>query len=569
MKIKSLLIGMLACSAMVGCTSEDVLEVNNGENKFDGEKAYLAVKIASTNANSRAESDTYEEGEAKEHHVNDARFYFFDANYNAFNIGGTNYKEATPKNTDKDNMKNVEEILETVLVIENYQGTLPKYIVAVLNTDNNLKDESLSLSQLKAKVGDFATYGMVGASQKYTDNKGASQTGDFVMSSSVYADANGAETIAVPLSAENFKTTAEDAKKDDAAVKIYVERVAAKVRVSNFETNGTTTFDVYATDEKGNVTDKVYEFGEETVKAKILGYQVVDYSTHSYLIKDIDPAWTDANLGFAWNDAPWFRSYWAVTTPIAESANQIEDPKYSYNNIKANTAARYCFENTLGTTPTQVIVAAQLQDADGNALEIAEWMGYKYTKTALKDAILSTLTSKLYTLESEKTTDAEGKETTTNKWTSISSTDYIDFKKADDSGAKDYEAEAIFVMPEGKVYGTDINFYTKGSTTPLKEADVVAIFEAIEPAMVWNDGMTYYNATITHLGAAGKSGEIGVVRNHIYDLGINKIAGLGTPVVDGDAAINKTEVVSEKSFVAATINIHSWRLVNNNSVVLK
>lgn len=87
--------------------------------------------------------------------------------------------------------------------------------------------------------------------------------------------------------------------------------------------------------------------------------------------------------------------------------------------------------------------------------------------------------------------------------------------------------------------------------------------------MVWNDGMTYYNATITHLGAAGKSGEIGVVRNHIYDLGISKIAGLGTPVVEGDAAINKTEVVSEKSFVAATINIHSWRLVNNNSVVLK
>ena len=567
MKIKSLLIGMLACSALVGCTSEDVPEVNNGENKFDGEKAYLAVKIASTNANSRAESDTYEEGEAKEHHVNDARFYFFDANYNAFNIGGTNYKEATPGNTNTDDMNKAEEILETVLVIENYQGTLPKYIVAVLNTGNNLKDESLSLSQLKGKVGDFATYGIVGASQKYTDEQDATQAGNFVMSSSVYADANGAETIAVPLSAENFKTNSDEAQ--NAAVKIYVERVAAKVRVSNFGTNGTTTFDVYATDENGNVTNNVYKFGEKTVKAKILGYQVVDYSTHSYLIKDIDPAWTDDNLGFAWNDAPWFRSYWAVTTPIAKGANQIEDPDYSYNNIKANTAARYCFENTLGTTPTQVIVAAQLQDANGKALEIAEWMGYKYTKTALKEAILSTLTSKLYTLESEKTTDAEGKETTTNKWTSISSTDYIDFKKADDSGAKDYEAEAIFVMPKGQEYGTDINFYTKGSTTPLTKADVEAIFEAIEPAMVWNDGMTYYNATITHLGSAGKSGEIGVVRNHIYDLGINKIAGLGTPVVNGDAAINKTEVVSEKSFVAATINIHSWRLVNNNSVVLK
>ena len=557
---------MLACSAMVGCTSEDVPEVNNGENKFDGEKAYLAVKIASTNANSRAEGGAYEKGEAKEHHVSDARFYFFDANYNAFNIGGTNYKEATPGNTNTDDMNKVEEILETVLVIDNYQGTLPKYIVAVLNTANKLGSTSLSLTDLKDQVGDFATYGMVGASQKYTDNKGASQSGDFVMSSSVYADANGAETIAVPLSAENFKTTSDEAQ--NAAVKIYVERVAAKVRVSNFGTNGTTTFDVYATDENGNVTNNVYKFGEKTVKAKILGYQVVDYSTHSYLIKDIDPAWTDADLGFAWNDAPWFRSYWAVTTPIAESANQIEDPNYSYDNIKANTAARYCFENTLGTTPTQVIVAAQLQDAEGEPMEIAEWMGYKYTKTALKEAMLSTLTSKLYTLETETTGEGEAA-VTTKKWTSIESTDYIDFKKANDSGAKDYEAEAIFVMPVGQEYGKDINFYAKGSETPLEKADVEAIFEAIEPAMVWNNGMTYYNATITHLGTAGKSGEIGVVRNHIYDLGINKIAGLGTPVVEGDAAINKTEVVSEKSFVAATINIHSWRLVNNNSVVLK
>ena len=568
MKIKGLLIGMLACTALVGCTNENEPEVNNGNENIGGEKAYLSVKIASANANSRATDGTYEKGSEAEHAVSNARFYFFDANYNAFNIGETNYKEATPSNTNQDNMNNVEEILSTVLVIQDYQGTLPKYIAAVLNTGNNLGTTSLSLTQLKDKVADFATYGIVGASQNYKNDKGATQTGDFVMSSSVYADANGAETVAVPLSADNFKTSAAEAQDDAAAVKIYVERVAAKVRVSNFSESGNTTFDVYATDKDNKVTDEVYKFNDEIVKVQILGYQVVDYSTHSYLIKDIEPTWTNDELGFTWNDAPWFRSYWAVTAPLTSGSNQIEDPDYSYNNIKANTTARYCFENTLGTTPTQVIVAAQLQDKNGDALEIAEWMGFKYTKTALKEAMLSTLTSKLYTLATETTGEGDAA-ITTDKWVSIASTEYIDFDKANDDGAKDYEAEAIFVMPEGKTYGTDVKFYAKGSKTMLTEAEVKAIFEEIEPAMVWNEGMTYYNATITHLGTAGKTGNIGIVRNHIYELGINKIAGLGTPVVDPDEAINKTEVVSEKSYVAAQVNILSWRLVKNSEVVLQ
>ena len=53
MKIKSLLIGMLACSAMVACTNEDA-PVNGENNKFNGEKAYLAVNIVTSEANSRA-----------------------------------------------------------------------------------------------------------------------------------------------------------------------------------------------------------------------------------------------------------------------------------------------------------------------------------------------------------------------------------------------------------------------------------------------------------------------------------------------------------------------------------
>ena len=45
MKIKSLLIGMLACSAMVACTNEDPIDNGNENPAAKSDKAYLAVKL--------------------------------------------------------------------------------------------------------------------------------------------------------------------------------------------------------------------------------------------------------------------------------------------------------------------------------------------------------------------------------------------------------------------------------------------------------------------------------------------------------------------------------------------
>ena len=52
MKIKSLLIGMLACSAMVACTNTDEPEVDNGNE--NGKKYYAAVNLAMPGNSSRA-----------------------------------------------------------------------------------------------------------------------------------------------------------------------------------------------------------------------------------------------------------------------------------------------------------------------------------------------------------------------------------------------------------------------------------------------------------------------------------------------------------------------------------
>ena len=82
MKIKSLLIGLLACSAMVACTNEDA-PVNDGTDTQKGD-AYVTVKLSmSGNAGSRGFSDGgFEEVESNSNEVkvNKAIFYFLDAN---------------------------------------------------------------------------------------------------------------------------------------------------------------------------------------------------------------------------------------------------------------------------------------------------------------------------------------------------------------------------------------------------------------------------------------------------------------------------------------------------------
>ena len=57
---------------------------------------------------------------------------------------------------------------------------------------------------------------------------------------------------------------------------------------------------------------------------------------------------------------------------------------------------------------------------------------------------------------------------------------------------------------------------------------------------------------------------MGVVRNHIYETNITKIAGLGTPVYDPTKTIYPEKPENNDHFIAAQINILSWRVVKND-----
>ena len=81
----------------------------------------------------------------------------------------------------------------------------------------------------------------------------------------------------------------------------------------------------------------------------------------------------------------------------------------------------------------------------------------------------------------------------------------------------------------------------------------------IDRPLVWKEGMTYYYYDIKHLDG---SNEIGVVRNHIYKTTITNIAGLGTPVYTPGDIIYPEKPGENDHYIAAQINILSWRVVN-------
>lgn len=512
MKIKSLLFGLLACTALVACSKEDLEgEEGNNEKPLEGE-AYVAVNFVMLGATNKALGN-FDDGTTDENKVTSATFLFFNGN----GQGCADPKTVDGKDLEawSDGSGSIDQISNAVVVLENPTG-IPASIVALLNLPESVTNTFSASTTLNDIMDNYVDYVTA------TD-------GNFVMSNSVYLDANGDKVIGAPLSAANIGKTAEEAKLNP--VSIPVERVVAKVSVTGLDRSG-----------NGG------KLGTDDIKVVLKGWKLTGTNPHSYLVKSIDDTWE----GTWWNDHANQRSYWAT------SYDGDTYERFNYNEIAANQAAEYCLENTTGATATQMIVAAELQVNDVPTT-IVGWRGSLYTESDFKTEFANLAEVRQYYLQ---TPGQPG------NYENLSADD-LDFAFNTSSTSditNDYDAYVTVKARVGQIYNIRVEGDQKVAV-PVERERVEYTLKDLATIKLWKEGKTYFFTDIEHNGGdAGAMGRNGIVRNHIYNLTIESIDGLGTPVPDPNKDIIpvKPDMNGGESYIAAEVQVLRWKIVNPN-----
>lgn len=516
----------------------------NSPIKGELERSYISVTLMTDDAATRADDVDFEYGDAAERYVENVHFFLFKGDGSAFPVNGASGKNylsfdvrsngTQPGETGNANEgPNVSDVKDKILVFDNYKGEYPAYIVAVLNWDAKHIQPSYTLDNLYNALAPIRN-----------------SNNHFVMSNAVYADMQGKVVRANPITIYNIGKTETEALANP--IEIYVERISAKVVI---EAKG----DVAGMDATYDIEVNV---GDKPVYAKVLKWELYNDYNHSIILKHIYPdTWgMSSEVGFLWNDPNRFRSYWAASYTGSFPA----DNHFDWANGLTTSDVAYCGENTrqavvdsegnVTSDPrSKVIIKAQLVDGEGNPVEVGVWYGHSYVgNLALRTEVAQLLANELYWLEG-------------GEHKTISAEDITLVAAGNAPEGVDVEAyEVIFQLDEDsktKAWFTYSN--AEGYVSATAEA-VNGRLAMVEPAMLYNDGMTYYYADIRHLGRKDSAAEYGVVRNHVYKVNIATITGLGTPVYDPDVDVDIPERPKDvHSYVAAEVRILSWKVVKN------
>lgn len=581
----------LASLLMLGaCSSSDDLNGGTSESK-DG-KSYIAVNIKSVGtagAASRADYEqgggTYEDGTTNESAISKVRFYFFNNDGTPYVLKDTqyNYKELDASVTaGADHVQTIEGKTAAMLVIEGETKTAPAYMIAVVNpqTLTNLpKNVNYRESQLRDELTDKSFV-------KITDDGANKQYSDFVMSNSVYAE-NGARVCASSVSG-HVAENEENAEKNP--VDIYVERVVAKATTGVNTEKGWTQIEsgvdagkwqikvgeinVASTTKANDDASAPKSDDKRDVYAVVSGWGLADENGKAELEKQIDVTsnnWTSAILGIEpWTSPDYHRCFWSASVGISAS-NPIVNHSFNDFTTPFGTTPLYTCPNTptyqqftdgvnekpYDNSLTKVLVAAKLvyYDDDHNS-HVADICKYRGIQILGADAVLTQVAKDH---DEYWTVDA----TDPNKHVLLAPTDLEYSTTSFGTGVdnlKSYEVRPV-LKAGVKVYKkkADGTFETTDSNDELNKA------LAQSPVQVRKDGMTYYYTPIRHLAETkDKFGYYGVVRNHSYRITINSMQGFGTPVYDPDVVIDPVIPSDADTYLAARINVLSWRVVSSS-----
>lgn len=589
---RTLAILLLFLSVLFTACQSDEPVIDDGGGKTDGKDlGYIAVSIVQPKSvtGRGASDDGFQDGTNAENEAKEATFFVFDSNGNCKSIQTIGLTGSTAGSST--NKPYTEKIYNAVLVFDNITAE-NKYsgeIFCVLNATSAIKAyggtniEGLNKSDFLKKVGDWCT--------------NCQSAGTFIMTNSAYKetkDETTSEICGTPFTADDFKQSAKAAL--DAPIDIYVERVVAKVttnKSSSWQNNGVE-----------NPLNK-----NQTLTIRITGIEIANIAKTAYLFKNLGnvnttwPTWSIS--GFDMHDVANKRCYWEDMPNSLEFGNKNYStiinnatatnkvyPELQNDNYSSNT---YIHPNTYrkngeATNYTCVLVTAQLLNkttttGEGGTstdtytpADLVWMMGSYIDSIGAKNILCQYLASEQYAV---KEVDSDNK----TSYTQITNEDLKWTQKQDKSATetapindlKDYQAVAQVALKKKENITrtvTKYNFLTneegkKSDNTAytIYDADAYLVSNHKFFAEVFKDGLCYYFVNIDHAGVLGNSkpedtSYEGVVRNHIYNLELNSIAGIGTAVFDPDKVIVPVIPPHDNfSYLAARINVLPWKLV--------
>lgn len=588
MKKFTMLSSVLASALMLtvaSCSSSDDITGGNGGENADGTTSYLVINLNSVgNAPaSRAYEQgggSYDDGEALENQISKVRFYFYNADGTAYKLqntgtngGAQNWIDQTVTTENGDQSVTVSGKTQAVLVLNGESNVSPASMLAVVNPEVGSSQLDGNMVSRWSKMRTELT------GQTFHDGNG------FVMTNSTYED-GGKDLCTTLLSGRTYST--KD-KALDNPVNVYVERINAKVKASiaadntNFEkvatdviVDGVNFNGKYKTKEKvGDLTVTKSDGSTEDIPvfAYIEAWGVADENDQATYYKQIDVQnWTDATLGFDGTGSPWssrdyHRCFWSkgiafggtpahlpTNHPFSEYKANLGDALYTLPNTPTNylgTTGK-AYDNPMNSELTKFLVTARLAytDASSNTLP-AEICTYKGQKFLGQDKVKKVVADELgiyYKMTSSTTAGTT--------YTKIEPTD-IEFSTTTDGSLKlqDYQVVAKLKSSITELYRLSGGSYVAADMAVVKKEVQAA------PVEIHNGGRTYYYTPIKHLGKKGSIAEYGIVRNHSYQVELNSIQGFGTPVYDPNKNIVPVVPSDDLTYLAARINVLSWRVV--------
>lgn len=565
------------------CSSSDDLNGggnNTGSNQSGSGYISLSLNLPTRSGSmSRAENDKFNDGLADEYAVKNGTLILFEGTdeANATFAGAYELKNLSMNlvGTTTDNITTTTKI--TQKINNGLSSGNNFYAIVVLNNDGTLAVDGTNAS-LKVNGVDFPSTKKISDLQKLELTKDASafKTTGFLMMNAPLSNVAGGATeptgatvsVASKIDKDHIYATEALAKANSSAT-IYVERALAKV-------------DVTATSTTGNLTDNT------SVPYTIKGWILDNTNKKTYYLRNTSNSseWLSLKTTSTGPTKPYrfvgdnpmessvqlYRTYWAKDPNYATKPTVLANDFNTIGNsvpaaLKSLSDHDYCLENTFTVgqqnqdVTTRVIIAAQLKDDGKTFYVVNDNEKDLLNATGMKDAVKSAFLNN---------TDVQAwikKDLKTGETIDENDLDVADITSAGNN------------KPTITIKSTSATKYNS-STLPVVDTKIQAIMDGIKVA-TYENGISYYPVRIKHFGddltpwkssedplptvstgayptdnqAANYLGRYGVLRNNWYNIDVQGIKKLGSPVVPEVTGDTDDELAA---YISVKINVLSW-----------